>query len=87
MTRDEVLDVLDKTVGLKRRKLDRTDVPVMFMGKRIGVVLPSERFSPEERVRLEGKFQVLMTMRGQHAFLDWATRWQGADTPLRQGLT
>lgn len=87
MTRDEVLDVLDTTVSLKRRKLDRTDVPVMFMGKRIAVMLPSDRFSPQERVRMEGTFQVLMTKRGEHAFIDWATHWQGIDTPIRQGFT
>jgi hypothetical protein len=87
MTRDDVLDILDKVVGLKGRGLTRAEVPVKFMQNRVAVVLPAEKFSPDQQIRLEGKFQNLMTTRlHAHAFVDFAGTWAGLDTPMRAGF-
>jgi hypothetical protein len=87
MTRDEVLDVLDKLSPLKRKKLDRATVPVQFIQNRIAIVLPAASYTADERIRLAGKFQYLMTQtKGQHAFLDFADNWLGLDTTMREGL-
>lgn len=87
MTRDEVLDVLDKLSPLKRKKLDRATVPVQFMEGRIAVVLPSASYTADERIRLGGKFQHIMTQtKGAHAFLDFADNWKGISTTMREGL-
>lgn len=90
MTRDEVLDVLDKLSPLRRKRLDRADVSVHIMvNNRIAVVLPAEKYSPEEQLKLDGKFQNTMTLRGGvHGFLDFAPAdaWQGAATPLKGGF-
>jgi hypothetical protein len=87
MTRDDVLDVLDKVAGLKRRGLDRQDIPVQFIEDRVAVVLPADKFTPDEKIRLGGKFQNLMTNRkGAHAFLDFSENWKGLSTGLRGGF-
>jgi hypothetical protein len=87
MTRDDVLDVLDKVFGLKGRGIARADVPVKFMQNRVAVVLPAEKYSPDQQIRLEGKFQNLMTTRlHAHAFVDFSTSWSGLDTPMRIGF-
>lgn len=87
MTRDDVLDVLDKVASLKRRGLDRKDIPVQFLEDRVAVVLPAGEFTPDERIRLGGKFQMLMTHRKRaHAFLDFSEDWRGLETGLRAGF-
>lgn len=87
MTRNEVLDVLDRLSPLKRKRLDREAVPVHFLKARIAVVLPAERYSPEEQLRLEGKFQHTMTARhGAHAYLDFSPTWNGLATPFKAGF-
>lgn len=88
MTRDDVLNVLDKVVRLKGRGLKRDDVPVKFLQNRVAVVLPAEKFTPDERIRLDGKFQNLVTTRLKgHAFLDFADDWKGLDTAIRGGFS
>jgi hypothetical protein len=88
MTRDDVLDVLDKVVRLKGRGVARADVPVKFMEDRVAVVLPAEKFTPDERIRLEGKFQNLVTTRLRgHAFLDFADDWNGLEPAIRGGFS
>lgn len=88
MTRDDVLNVLDKVVRLKGRGVSRDDVPVKFMQNRVAVVLPAEKFTPDERIRLEGKFQNLVTTRLKgHAFLDFADEWSGLNTAIRGGFS
>jgi hypothetical protein len=87
MTRDDVLDILDKVVGLKRRGVDRADVPVHFLQDRVAVLLPADAFPPDQQIRLEGKFQNLMTTRKRaHAFLDFVDHWDGQNTRLRGGF-
>lgn len=87
MTRDEVLNVLQRVVPLRRRRIDPSDVAVHFMQKRIGVVLPAEQFPADVRVRLDGQFQYLMTQKhGAHAFLDFSDQWKGRDTALTAGF-
>lgn len=89
MTRDDVLDLLDSLVSLKRRRIDRAHVPVQFMANgRIAVVLPAEPFVADEQIKLDGKFQFLM--RQKHdvpAFLDFTEDWAGLDTRMAQGMT
>ncbi|MDB5099596.1 MAG: hypothetical protein JWM80_4017 [Cyanobacteria bacterium RYN_339] len=90
MTRDEVLDVLDALSPLKRRKLDRADIPVLFMKNRIAVLLPAERYVADVRIKLDGKFQNTMTIRKQaHAFLDFVpeAQWKGQATTLEGGFS
>ena len=87
MTRDDVLDVLDKVASLKRRGLDRKDIPVQFLEDRVAVVLPAGEFTPDERIRLGGKFQMLMTHRTRAlAFLYFSEAWGGLETGLRGGF-
>lgn len=87
MTRDEVLDVLDKLSPLKRKRLDRGHVPVHFMKDRIAVLLPAESYTSDERIKLEGKFQYMMTQKkGAHAYLDFADDWKGLETKLTGGF-
>ena len=88
MTRDEVLDSLDTLVKFKSRHLDRNQVPVQFLQNRIAVVLPAEFFTPDEQIKLQGKFQYLMTTKkGLHAYLDFSSNWRGLETPLQRGLS
>lgn len=88
MTRDQVLDVLELYAPLRRRRIDRAQVPVHFMQNRIAVVLPYERFPVDQQTLLDGKFQNTMTRRfGQHAYLDFVHDWRGLETPLTAGLT
>lgn len=86
MTRDDVLDVLDQVVRLKRRGVERAQVPVRFMEDRIGVSLPADAFPPDQQIRLEGKFQNLMTRKRAHAFLDFVDDWQGIDSKMPGGF-
>ena len=86
ITREEVLNVLARLVSLKWRGIKPQDVPVQFMGSRIAVVLPAEKFVEDEQIRLGGKFQHLMTQRGAHGFLDFAVEWKGIDTRLNDGF-
>lgn len=87
MTRDDVLDVLDKVAGLKRRGVDRRDIPVQFIENRVAITLPADKFTPDEKIRLGGKFQNLMTNRkGAHAFLDFSENWIGLKTRLTGGF-
>lgn len=88
MTRDQVLDVLDRLAPFKRKGLDRASVPVQFMGSRIAVSLPADKYAPDERLRLEGKFQHAMTVEhGQHAYLDFTENWRGLDTAITGGFS
>ncbi|MFN3430349.1 MAG: hypothetical protein ACK46X_10380 [Candidatus Sericytochromatia bacterium] len=87
MTRDDVLDVLDQVVRLKRRGVQRAQVPVRFMEDRIGVSLPSDAFPPDQQIRLGGKFQVLMSRQRAHAFIDFVDDWQGIDTQMPVGFS
>ena len=87
MTRDEVLDNIDRFVSLSRRKIDRKDVPVQFLEDRVAVVLPAERFTPDEQIRLEGKVQNWMsTQRHAHVFLDFVQDWRGLDSRMKGGF-
>lgn len=86
MTRDDVLDVLDQVVRFKRRGVDRAQVPVRFMEDRIGVSLPADAFPPDQQIRLEGKFQNLMSRQRAHAFLDFVADWRGLDTAMPGGF-
>lgn len=88
MTRDEVLDVLDFLVPLKRRRIDRSHVPVQFIRDRIAVILPKAAFTQDERIRLEGKFQYMMRQqKNASAYLDFVHDWKGLDTRLEHGMT
>lgn len=88
MTRDEILDLLDSFAHLKRRRVDRRQVPVYFLQNRIAVVLPAYAFSPDEHIKLDGRFQLTMTQRhGLHAYLDFSNAWRGLETPLQKGFT
>ena len=90
ITRDDVLDVLESVSKLSRKRLQRADVPVHFWKNRIAVLLPADRYVADEMIKLDGKFQVLMTTRKHaHAYLDFvhADQWQGAATPLRGGFS
>lgn len=87
MTRDEVLDVLDKLSPLKRKRIDRGHVPVQFLKDRIAVVLPADAYTSDERIKLGGKFQYMMTQKkGAHAYLDFADEWKGLETRLQEGF-
>jgi hypothetical protein len=89
LTREDVLDVLETVIPLKRRKLGRADVAVHFLKNRIAVVLPEEAFAADERIRLDGKFQNAMTVRKHaHAYLDFAPpgQWKGQGTTLKGGF-
>jgi hypothetical protein len=90
MTREEVLDVLDALSPLKRKKLQRAEVPVHFLkNNRIAVSLPGERYAPDEQIRLGGKFQSFMTLKkGSHGFIDFSTAsdWNGLKTALEGGF-
>lgn len=90
LTREDVLDVLESVAPLKRRKLDRADIPVLFLKNRIAVVLPREAFAADERIKLDGKFQNTMTIRKQaHGYLDFAppSQWKGLATTLKGGFS
>ena len=87
MTRDEVLDVLDSVLSFKRHRIDRAQVPVQFIRGRIAVVLPEAHFTPDRRIRAEGRFQYVMAQKGASAFIDFVDDWQGLDTRLEQGIT
>jgi hypothetical protein len=53
----------------------------------VAIVLPADKFTPDEKIRLGGKFQNLMTNRkGAHAFLDFSENWKGLETRLRGGF-
>ena len=87
MTRDQVLDVLDRLAPLKRKKIDRQQVPVQFLEDRIAVVLPAERYTEQEMRHFNAQFQYLMTTRlNAHAFLDFTPDWRGLDSTLRGGF-
>jgi len=89
LTRDDVLDVLESVIPLKRRKLGRADIAIHFLKNRIAVVLPEEAFTADERIRLDGKFQNSMTIKRQaHAYLDFAPEgtYKGQATPLKAGF-
>ncbi len=89
MTRDEVLDTLERYSKLARKGLRRDEIPVhMMANNRIAVILPSGKYTPDERLKLDGKFQVAMTLSGAHGFLDFAAdgTWTGASTPLKGGF-
>ncbi len=85
-TRDEVLKVLGRLVNLRWRGLDTKDIPIQFLGQRIAVVLPADKFTNDEQIRLDGKFQHLMTQRNAHAFLDFVPTWSGLETPMDGGF-
>lgn len=88
MTRDQVLDVLDGLSPLRRKGLNRADLPVQFMESRIAVMLPADKYSHDERIRLEGKFQHRMTdQHGQHAYLDFVDNWNGLSSKLTGGFS
>ena len=87
MTRDEVLDILDSLISLKRHRIDRSHVPVQFNRGRIAVILPEAAFTPDRRIRAEGKFQYTMAQKGASAYIDFVHDWQGLDTRLEQGIT
>lgn len=87
LTRDDVLATLTKIVSLRWRGLKAADVPVRFMEDRIAVLLPATAFAADARVRLNGKFQHLMTKQGAHAYLDFVEDWRGAETRLDGGLS
>lgn len=86
MTRNDVLDLLDRLSPLSRKKLSRDAVPVHFLQSRIAVVLPADRYSPQEQLTLEGKFQYAMTKAGAHAYLDFSPAWAGLETPFKAGF-
>ncbi|HEY9724618.1 MAG TPA: hypothetical protein V6D47_21630 [Oscillatoriaceae cyanobacterium] len=88
MTRDEILDLIDSFAKLKRRRIDRRQVPVYFLQNRIAVVLPAQAFTDDEHNKFDGRFQLLMTQRhGLHAYLDFSNTWRGLETPLQKGFT
>ncbi|MEB3195713.1 MAG: hypothetical protein VKP62_00775 [Candidatus Sericytochromatia bacterium] len=84
--RADVLRVLARVVRLGGRGLRLDEVPIQFLEKRIAVVLPADRFTADEQVRLNGKFQHLMTQLGAHAYLDFAENWKGLQTTLDGGF-
>lgn len=86
MTREDVLKVLTRLISLRWRGLKAEDIPVRFMQDRIAVLLPAAKFVEDEQIRLDGKFQHLMTQRGAHAFLDFVVDWKGAQTTLDAGF-
>ena len=86
MTRDDVLQVLSKLISFRWRGLKADEIPVRFIKDRIAVLLPAEKFVEDEQIRLDGKFQHLMTQRGAHAFLDFVVDWKGADSTIDGGF-
>jgi hypothetical protein len=86
MTRTDVLDLLGQLISYRWRGLSRDDIPVHFWRDRVAVILPERAFSPDDCIRLDGQFQCLMTSRGEHGFLDFASNWQGIHTPVKQGF-
>lgn len=86
-TRDEVLKVLARLVNLRWRGLDAKTIPVQFIRDSIAVVLPADKFTDDERIRLEGKFQYLMTQRGAHAYLNFVPVWNGLATKIEGGFS
>jgi hypothetical protein len=90
LTRDEVLDVLDGLSKLKRRGIERADVPVLFLKNRIAVLLPEDAYAADEQIRLDGKFQNQMTtLKRAHAYLDFVPqeRWKGQSTAMQGGFS
>ena len=87
-TRDDVLKVLGTIISYRWRRLDAKEIPVQFLPNRIAVMLPAEKFTDDEQVKIEGKFQHLMTQKGAHAYLDFvpAGHWQGLATKLDGGF-
>ena len=85
-TRDDVLKVFGRLVSLRWRGIEAAELPVLFMQDRIALVLPAEKFTDDEQIRLTGKFQHLMTQRGAHAYLDFAKEWRGLETRLSGGF-
>lgn len=85
-TRDDVLKVLGSLVSFRWRGLDAKDIPVHFIQNRIAVILPADKFTDDEQVKIEGKFQHLMTQRGAHAYLDFTRPWNGLATKLDGGF-
>lgn len=86
LTREDVLKVLGRIVSLRWRGIKEQDVPVLFMKDRVAVVLPAHKFVEDEQIRLDGKFQHLMTQRGAHGFIDFAVDWKGRETRLDGGF-
>jgi hypothetical protein len=87
MTRDDVLTLLNSISAFKRKRIDVTQVPVQFLRNRIAVILPQEAYSPDEQIRLDGRFQNRMTMeQGVSAFIDFVPHWHGLTTPLSKGF-
>lgn len=84
--RADVLDMLGRLVDLKWHGLRAEDIPVQFLQNRIAVLLPAPAFPPDQQVKLNGKFQCLMTARGAHAYLDFVDDWRGAETLLDGGF-
>jgi hypothetical protein len=87
MTREDVLTILNSISSFKRKGIDIAQVPVQFLRNRIAVILPQEAYSPDEQVRLDGRFQNRMTMeQGVSAFIDFVPLWKGLATPLNKGF-
>lgn len=86
LQRADVLDLLGRLVNFRWKDLRVEDIPVQFLQNRIAVLLPASAFPPDEQVRLNGKFQHLMTQRGAHAYLDFVDDWRGAETLLDAGF-
>lgn len=85
-TRDAALKVINRLISLRWRGIKAEDIPVIQMQDRIAVLLPSEKFTHDEQIRLGGKFQHLMTQAGMHAYLDFPRDWRGAATTLEGGF-
>lgn len=86
MTREDVVAVLNRIISFGWRGVDKSQVPVHFMGQRISVALPAANFPIDLQINLSGKFQYLMTQQGAHAFIDFVEDWRGLDTKLDTGF-
>jgi hypothetical protein len=87
VSRDDVLSVLGRIINLRWRGIDAKDVPIRQMQDRIAVLLPAGKFTDDEGIKLNGKFQHLMTQRGAHAYLDFVEGdWKGTATTLDGGF-
>ena len=85
-TREDVMKVLSKLISFWWRGLKADEIPVRIMEGRIAVLLPAEKFVDDEQIKLDGKFQHLMTQRGAHAYLDFVADWKGVDTTIDGGF-